>query len=242
MEYSNNFKKVIKEAEMYSDGIINPTHLFIGLLSVKECRGYDILSRIIDIEDAEKKMKAVVGEILTVDTKNRERKISKLTMDAENIMLQSQLEAKKFNADMIRTEHLVLAMTRARIVDVVSYKEVEKLVLDLNNNNNLNNEIDMNQENMNEPQKQTDISRKSKTPLLDEFSTDLTKLAKENKLDPIVGRTKELRRVAQVLSRRKKNNPVLIGDPGCVSGDTLITIKKISDETNHDIIIVKTDI
>ncbi len=55
---------------------------------------------------------------------------------------------------------------------------------------------------------------KSKTPVLDNFGRDLTKLAIEDKLDPIVGREKEIERVAQVLSRRKKNNPVLIGEPG----------------------------
>lgn len=208
MEYSNNFKKVIKEAERYSDGFINPTHLFIGVISVKECRGYDILSRVIDIEDAEKKMKAVIGDVVT---KDKEGKISKLTIESENIMMQSQLEAKKFKSDIVRTEHLVLAMTRARVVDVVSYRDVEQIVNDMINNTN---DFNMNETNTNDPQKQTSVSKKSKTPLLDEFSTDLTKLARENKLDPTVGRKNELRRIAQVLSRRKKNNPVLIGDAG----------------------------
>ena len=235
MDYSKNFKKVIKEAERSSDGVINPTHLFIGILTVKDCMGYDILSKVIDIRDAEKKMKDLVGDFEAVDIKDKEKETSKFSIEAEHIMLQSQLEAKKFKSDMIRTEHLVLAMTRARTIDVISYTDVERIVEDMYNNNNK-------EDNMNEPQKQTTVSKKTKTPMLDEFSTDLTKLARENKLDPTVGRKNELRRIAQVLSRRKKNNPVLIGDPGCVSGDTLITIKKISDETNHDIIIVKNDI
>jgi ATP-dependent Clp protease ATP-binding subunit ClpA len=169
MDYSNNFKKVIKEAERYSDGFINPTHLFIGVLSVKECRGYDILSRVIDIEDAEKKMKAVVGEV-EIDTMNREKRVTKLTIESENIMMQAQLEAKKFKSDIVRTEHLVLAMTRARVVDVVSYRDVEQIVNDMINNNN---EPNMNETNTNDPQKQTSVSKKSKTPLLDEFSTEI---------------------------------------------------------------------
>ena len=85
MEYSNNFKKVIKQAEIYSDGSINPTHLFIGLLNVKESKGYEILSKIIDIEDAERKMKMVIGDT-SVDTKDREKKSSQLTLESENIM------------------------------------------------------------------------------------------------------------------------------------------------------------
>jgi ATP-dependent Clp protease ATP-binding subunit ClpC len=78
---------------------------------------------------------------------------------------------------------------------------------------------------------------KSKTPVLDTYSRDLTKMAEEGRLDAIVGREKEIERVSQILSRRKKNNPILIGDPGCVDGSTLITIRKISDLGSHNIII-----
>lgn len=76
----------------------------------------------------------------------------------------------------------------------------------------------------------------SKTPILDSYSRDLTKLAEEGKLDPIVGRMKEIERVSQILSRRKKNNPILIGEPGCVDGETIITVKKTSNDTGHEII------
>jgi ATP-dependent Clp protease ATP-binding subunit ClpC len=80
------------------------------------------------------------------------------------------------------------------------------------------------------------VDPKSKTPVLDSFSRDLTKLAEDGKIDPIVGREKEIERVSQILSRRKKNNPILIGEPGCVLGETLITIRKISDNGEHEII------
>ena len=69
---------------------------------------------------------------------------------------------------------------------------------------------------------------KSDTPILDNYSRDLTKLAEEGALDPIIGREKEINRVCQILARRKKNNPVLLGEPGCVDKDTIITIRKIS--------------
>ena len=62
-------------------------------------------------------------------------------------------------------------------------------------------------------------------------------MAEENKIDPIVGRENEIERVSQILSRRKKNNPILIGEPGCVDGETFITVRKVSDLGNHNIII-----
>lgn len=76
----------------------------------------------------------------------------------------------------------------------------------------------------------------SKTPILNSYSRDLTKFAEEGKLDPIVGRLKEIERVSQILSRRKKNNPILIGEPGCVDGETIITVKKTSNDLGHEII------
>ena len=241
MEYSSNFIQVVEQAKNHSNGIINPSHLFMGLISVKGCVGYQILSRVIDVVDAEKKMKMVIGD-QSIDTKDREKIIPKMTMEAENILLQSQLEAKKFKSDIVRTEHLLLAMTRARVIDILTYRDIEKIVNEMNGNVDEYNELNK-ETNMGEETKQPTVpNKKTKTPILDEFSTDLTKLAKENKLDPTVGRKKELRRIAQVLSRRKKNNPVLIGDPGCVIGDTLITIRKISNENNHNIIIIKNDL
>ncbi len=79
---------------------------------------------------------------------------------------------------------------------------------------------------------------KSKTPVLDSFSKDLTKMAEEGKVEPIVGREKEILRVSQILARKKKNNPILIGEPGCVHEDTLITVRKISEKDNHVIIVI----
>lgn len=79
-------------------------------------------------------------------------------------------------------------------------------------------------------------NNKSKTPLLDNFGKDLTKMAKEGKLEMVVGREDEIERVIQILSRKKKNNPVLVGEPGCVLPDTIITVKKISDKNKHKII------
>ena len=78
----------------------------------------------------------------------------------------------------------------------------------------------------------------SKTPVLDNFSRDLIKLAEQDRLDPVIGREVEINRIAQILSRRKKNNPIIIGEPGCVLGDTFIDVEKISDENLHNTILM----
>ena len=74
----------------------------------------------------------------------------------------------------------------------------------------------------------------STTPVLDNFSRDLIKLAEQGKLDPVVGREREITRIAQILSRRKKNNPIILGEPGCVLEDTIIEIEKVSDVDTHN--------
>lgn len=78
----------------------------------------------------------------------------------------------------------------------------------------------------------------SNTPVLDNFSRDLNRLALQGKLDPVIGREKEILRIAQILSRRKKNNPIIIGEPGCVLESTVIEIEKISDDNFHKIEIM----
>jgi ATP-dependent Clp protease ATP-binding subunit ClpC len=86
--------------------------------------------------------------------------------------------------------------------------------------------------------KDGDFSTKGKgdTPVLNNFAKDLVKLAEEGKLDPVVGRDREITRIAQILSRRKKNNPIIIGEPGCVLEDMFIEVEKISDDSTHKIL------
>jgi ATP-dependent Clp protease ATP-binding subunit ClpA len=78
-------------------------------------------------------------------------------------------------------------------------------------------------------------SSESSTPVLDNFSKDLIKLAEQGKIDPVIGREREITRIAQILSRRKKNNPIIIGEPGCVLGDTFIEVEKLSEVNSHNI-------
>ncbi len=152
-----------------------------------------------------------------------------LTKQAEKVLKITYLEAKIFKSDIIGTEHLLLAILRdeeniaSQILQQfnVSYNvfkaEVEQNATGItdeasNTPSGGDEEYPDEDSQFSSPKKVSDI--KSKTPVLDNFGRDLTKAAEEGKLDPIVGREKEIERVSQILSRRKKNNPILIGEPG----------------------------
>ena len=157
-----------------------------------------------------------------------------LTKQAEKVLRITYLEAKLYKSDTIGTEHLLLSLLRdeeniaAQILQQfnVSYDAVrEELDMIISGNKRDADTPDRRTASTGKPpsspkgSKSSGSSRekkmeKSKTPVLDNFGRDLTQLAEDGKLDPIIGREKEIERVAQVLSRRKKNNPVLIGEPG----------------------------
>ncbi len=155
-----------------------------------------------------------------------------LTKQAEKVLRITYLEAKLYKSDTIGTEHLLLSLLRdeeniaAQILQQfnVSYDAVrEELDLIISGKSREDDSRDVRDLkasiSSSKGSQQSGSSRekkmeKSKTPVLDNFGRDLTQMAEEDKLDPIIGREKEIERVAQVLSRRKKNNPVLIGEPG----------------------------
>lgn len=151
-----------------------------------------------------------------------------LTKQAEKVLKITYLEAKIFKSDVIGTEHLLLSILREE--DNIASQILAQFNL---NYEIFKSEVENNREGFRDdptgsaaggeeefkdedsfttPKKVSDI--KSKTPVLDNFGRDLTRMAEDGKLDPIVGREKEIERVSQILSRRKKNNPILIGEPG----------------------------
>jgi ATP-dependent Clp protease ATP-binding subunit ClpC len=150
-----------------------------------------------------------------------------LTKQAEKVLKITYLEAKIFKSDIIGTEHLLLAILRDEDNIASQILQQYNVTYDI-----FKSEVEQNKTTIKDeapgsptgdddfaeddqyiqPKKVSDI--KSKTPVLDNFGRDLTKAAEEGRLDPIVGREKEIERVSQILSRRKKNNPLLIGEPG----------------------------
>jgi len=141
-----------------------------------------------------------------------------LTKQAEKVLKITQIEAKIYKADVIGTEHLLLSLLRDE--DNIATQILHQFSIGYDNIRSELNLMLSNKESKSQIKTsahQPTIDRKvekTKTPVLDNFGRDLTKLAIDDKLDPVVGREKEIERVAQILSRRKKNNPVLIGEPG----------------------------
>ena len=220
-----------EEAIRLGNNYIGLEHLFLGMLREGDGKAIQVLKYLgVNLEDFKKKIENAI------------RNPEKLDNTATNIPLMKQTEralkftyiaAKEFHSDIIHTEHLLLAILRdknnlitqkleAQGVDLASYKT--ELMFMLSGEEPPADKPKA--EFPNEPSDEEDEGRpitggakkpvdaKSKTPVLDNFGRDLTRAAEENRIDPIVGREKELERVAQILSRRKKNNPILIGEPG----------------------------
>jgi len=216
--FSNRVQDVIRlsreEALRLGHDFIGTEHLLLGIIREGEGIAVKILRNLgVDLYKLKKAVEDTVrtsGGTLTIGN-------IPLTKQAEKVLKITYLEAKLYKSDVIGTEHLLLSLLRdddnvaSQILHQfnVSYDSVRQ-ELDNIINGKPSQSAAVNQHSQGSEKK----LEKSKTPVLDNFGRDLTKLAMEDKLDPIIGREKEIERVAQVLARRKKNNPVLIGEPG----------------------------
>jgi len=246
--FSNRVQDVIRlsreEAIRLGHDYIGTEHLLLGIIREGEGIAIKIFKNLgKDVGKIKKAIEETVrqtGATLTVGN-------IPLTKQAEKVLKITYLEAKIFKSDVIGTEHLLLSVLReddnlaSQILQQfgITYEIVKE---ELTN-------ILTGKSTTHQPQKAGAEKKpeRSKTPVLDNFGRDLTKLAAEDKLDPIVGREKEIERVAQVLSRRKKNNPVLIGEPGV--GKTAIAeglatriIQKKVSRVLHDKRVVTLDL
>ncbi len=226
--FSPRVKDVItfsrEEALRLGHDYIGTEHLLLGMIREGEGMGIKILKSLgVQMDDLRKEIETSI------------RPHSKNTVNIGNIPLVKQaekalkvtyLEAKLFNSAIIGTEHLLLAILKdedsivTRIlkryrVDYSSVKdEIDFMASDKPKAEAPRNEPEEEPEDMGAGFSKKNIDPKSKTPVLDNFGRDLSNLAESGKLDPIIGRDKEIERVSQILSRRKKNNPILIGEPG----------------------------
>ena len=232
-KFSQRVKEVIQysreEAIRLGHDYIGCEHLLLGIIREGEGKAIQTI-KLLDI-DALRLKKSIEDAIRTTATKTTNLGNIPLTKQAEKALKITYLEAKIFKTDLIGTEHLLLSILRdednvaSKILNQygVNY-DVFKSALEEGVDNPQTRSESSSEENdtpedfYREEQKASEARKggksKTKTPVLDNFGRDLTKAAEEGKLDPIVGREKEIERVSQVLSRRKKNNPVLIGEPG----------------------------
>ncbi len=226
--FSNRVRDVIsysrEEAIRLGHDYIGTEHLLLGIIREGEGIAVKILRNLgCDLFKLKKAVEDTVrssGGTLTVGN-------IPLTKQAEKVLKITYLEAKLYKSDVIGTEHLLLSLLRddenvaAQILQQafsVSYDavraELDSILSGKASPRAASSDEPPSRGGRSRSSSKREMAEKSKTPVLDNFGRDLTTLAEEGKLDPIVGREVEIERVAQVLSRRKKNNPVLIGEPG----------------------------
>jgi ATP-dependent Clp protease ATP-binding subunit ClpC len=234
-KFSNRVKEVIslsrEEALRLGHDYIGTEHLLLGMIREGEGVAVGVLKKLgVPLDELRGEIEKISKGTATHEIKNLAN--IPLTKASEKVLKITYLEAKIFKAQLIGTEHLLLSILRdadnlaTQILNKfdVNYETVKEML-------EYQNESPMASSDTDDPDddsskifgssgagagagKEKKGTEKSRTPVLDNFGRDLTRLAEDNKLDPIVGREKEIERVAQILSRRKKNNPILIGEPG----------------------------
>ncbi len=236
----DNFSPKVKDVIAYSKeealrlghDFIGTEHLMLGLIRKGTGKAIAILNSLaINLDHLRKKIEALSPKNAIIESSN-EKKSLRLTRQAEKALKTTFLEAKLYQSESVNTAHLLLCILRnendptTKLLNNfdATYEDVKTVYKQLF----LNEEIDMPKAEsksdddfdaaksnpFEQPKGEQTPQKKSKTPVLDNFGRDLTRLAEEGNLDPVVGRKKEIERVSQILSRRKKNNPMLIGEPG----------------------------
>ena len=255
-----------EEAERLTSKSVTPEHIMLAILREKSGPVWELFSKWkVDIDNTKREIEKKVQE-KSIDTTVS---IPDIILDeqANNILKLAVLEARMQHAETVDILHLFLAILHD------SSNNGAKVVLE-DSGFNYNNAISMLQQRANQPKdgigmadeeemdddmmssssnnggntKTTQSSRtKSKTPVLDSFGTDLTQAAAEGKLDPVVGREKEIMRVSEILGRRKKNNPILIGEPGVgksaiVEGLAQLIVKHLTSPILFDKRVITLDL
>lgn len=239
--FSPRVKDVItfskEEALRLGHDFIGTEHLMLGILRDGNGKAINILNNLaVDLSHLRKKVE-ILSPANPNSIQNIEKKNLHLTRQAERALKTTFLEAKLFNNTEISTAHLLLCILRNENdpttklmgklkIDYETVKEqytammtneddyLENLPKAESFNDDSGQDDSLKENAFNNPSSGNKTNKKSKTPVLDNFGRDLTEMAEEGKLDPVVGREKEIERVSQILSRRKKNNPLLIGEPG----------------------------
>ncbi len=237
-KFSNRVKEVIslsrEEALRLGHDYIGTEHLLLGIIREGEGIAISLLKKLgLSLDELRDTIETASKGTGSHNVKNMAN--IPLTRQSEKVLKITYLEAKIFKSQLIGTEHLLLSILRdedniaTQILDKfdVSYDVVKELLEYQTENPLASSDTDDGDEEESRmfggssgsvpgasKDKPAKGGEKSRTPVLDNFGRDLTKMAEEDKMDPIVGRDKEIERVAQILSRRKKNNPILIGEPG----------------------------
>jgi ATP-dependent Clp protease ATP-binding subunit ClpC len=232
-KFSQRIKEVLgyskEEAIRLGNSQVAPEHLLLGLLREGEGTAIEtLLSLGVNLIDVKKAAEKSVREDI-VGLQSKDIDSIPMLKSSERVMRLVYLEAKSMRNDTINTGHLLLAllrddtnavceMLRSFNIDYESIKGKLKSSKPIENKSDYSGDDDDDNRsqfgNAGKGSSQSSSKSNSDTPVLDNFGVDLTKACEDNRLDPIVGREREIERLAQILSRRKKNNPILIGEPG----------------------------
>ena len=235
----DNFSPRVKDVITYSKeealrlghDFIGTEHLVLGLIRNGEGKAIDIINFLgIDLNELRRKIESLNPINFDNEVKESTKKNLHLTRQAERALKTTFLEAKLFQSSIINTAHLLLCILRnendptAKIFNnmEINYNVVKDEYKSIIGKDDFSDESSESGdgsefEEVKSPQiakTKSKSNKKSKTPVLDNFGKDLTSMAENDELDPIIGRELEIQRVSQILSRRKKNNPLLIGEPG----------------------------
>ncbi len=225
INYSEQLHKVLtystQEAERLGNNYVGPEHLLLGLLRNGSGKAIEILNH--SNVNLVRVKQSIESQIRTdIEPTGQEIPLLKSTERIKKIM---ELETRSLSSELADTEHLLLAILKDKnnlAVDVlgaenISYEQAKAYIeapRDVPTMGQAFHDDDDDDDPRRKQKSAPHSGKTSDTPALDTFGVDITKAALENRLDPIVGREREIERLAQILSRRKKNNPVLIGDPG----------------------------
>ncbi len=230
-KFSQRIKDVLnyskEEAVRLGNMYVGTEHIFLGILREGEGVAIDILILLgADLYDIRKTIERSVRQASNI--KNATKRIDNVPLlkQAEKALKHVYIEAKELKSETIDTGHLLLAILNddnSLVASILSEIDIDyEVVKDEILSEEPEYLANIPEDDPEEPhehfgshkKQQQSPGKSSSTPVLDSFGIDLTKAAEEERLDPVVGREKEIERLAQILSRRKKNNPVLIGDPG----------------------------
>ena len=229
MTYSEHLNIVLTQSKKLAIRLgspsITPDHLLLGMMNTEEGKAYTLLKNTgVDIE---KTRRVLEGRNFHSGSEVTNPEYDK---QSERILRILELEARAYHVDTPHTEHLLLALLRERVNKAATYlseqynltyevlekqepkpkpQQTPKAAADFSS------DLEDAPQGEDSPREETDKKKNnSATPCLDKYGKDLTRQAEEGLLDPVIGREKEIERVIEILSRRKKNNPILIGDPG----------------------------
>ncbi len=242
-DFSKQFRPILDlalaEAGRFSSSVITSEHFILAAVTQKEGYAFKILSQLkVPVDKLRKELEDYLSEHHDPgETTTLFEQQYKISLAAIRHLQLATSEARKMNASVIGTEHIILALIHdKRSMDSALLQHIKEEYLNFDisiqsigeapqppmgaSREIEDEDLDEGEEWAGEPRRQSGGEKhggkgpKSDTPALDKFGYDMTKAAQEGRLDPVVGRENEIERLAQILSRRKKNNPVLIGEPG----------------------------